>query len=59
MFSHIFLTLFVYIISIVLLPAMINVAIKKHGTNERTNMLQIEPLKTFTKSFVLLIFWSV
>ena len=44
---------------IVLLPAVIKVAIKKHRTKERTNMLQIEPLKTFTKSFVFLIFWSV
>ena len=27
----------------ILLPALIKVAIKKHRTNERTNMLQTEP----------------
>lgn len=38
----------------VLLPAVIKVAIKKHGTNERTNMLQTEPSRNVYKEFRVL-----
>lgn len=55
-------SLFIVVLSVeadVLLPVVIKAAINKHRTNERTNMLQSEPSKTFTDSLLLSIFWSV
>ena len=56
------LSLFIVVLSVeadFLLPVVIKAAINKHRTNERTNMLQSEPSKTFTNSLLLSIFWSV